>query len=137
MEVWIRYDGKVLEQIICEDEPRWSTEGGEIFQVDRLGDLAAELFDPITKSWIPNPTHAAFLIDFDLGVEHKAKAHAQKIMEARLFVAGIEIDGLLKKESEIAGIQLSELVDTVIAHNEEFEATELTRREIKMSTKEK
>jgi hypothetical protein len=132
MKVWIVIkDGRIIEQVL--GEPRFSveTEDAVIVQAPRLGDLASELFDLETKDWIPNPDHAAFIVDFDLGPDHKAKAHLQKVMEAKLLQAGIEIDGLLKKESETLGVNIEALAGEVLAHNAKFEVIEISRREIK------
>lgn len=139
MEYWVAHkNGKVLEQIEIEkgEEKRWSTdENATRVQVSRPGCLSSELFDADTSSWIPNPEYAAFEVDFNLGPEHKAKAHMQKVMEAKLLQIGLEVDGLLKKESEAIGVPLQELADTVLARNEVFEQTEISRREIKKGVK--
>jgi hypothetical protein len=136
METWIAYkNGRVVEQVLCEDgePPRWSTDakGAKRILAPRPGDLAAEIFDQKTGDWKANPVHAGFLADFDAGPEHKAKAHLQKVMEAKLLQVGIAVEGLLSKESQLIGLSVEELAASVLAHNAEFEEAEISRRKTK------
>ena len=63
MEHWLSHtNGCVIEQVLCEDgeEPRWSQDSDDAdkVQVERHGDLLAELFDVETLEWSPCPAHA-------------------------------------------------------------------------------
>ena len=66
---------------------------------------------------------------------HKAMAHAMKITEARLLLAGVAIDGILSAEADIAGIAPNELAEMVLAKAEPFVALELERRRIKIDAR--
>lgn len=138
MAVWIALkDGKVAEQILTEEgqDPMFSVdaEGAEFFEVDRVGDLAAELFDKDTGGWVDNPEHVAIIADIDAGAEHIAMVHIMKAMEARLILAGVPTEGLLAAEAERFGLDLVELARTVADKAAETVDKEMARREAKLS----
>ena len=63
MEHWLSHiNGRVIEQILCEDGDalRWSEDSDDAdkVQVERHGDLLAELFDAETLGWSLCPAHA-------------------------------------------------------------------------------
>lgn len=135
-EVWIAFkDGRVIEQVLRAPATalRWSVdvEGAIIHEVPRLGDLAAELYDPETREWIPNPDHAGFLADFDAGPEHIAFAHLTKAIEARLILSGQNIDGMLKAEADALGMPVDELARAVDENARAAIVKEVERRLIK------
>jgi hypothetical protein len=63
MEYWLSHtNGCVIEQVFCKDgeEPRWSQDSDDAdkVQVERHGDLLAEIFDVETASWEPSVAYA-------------------------------------------------------------------------------
>lgn len=74
---------------------------------------------------------AAARADFEAGQDHIARAHAVKEIEARLIVAGVALDGLLKAESDALGIDLEELAALVLERAEAFKQKEVNRRVMK------
>lgn len=63
MEYWLSHkSGRVIEQVLCDDgeAPRWSEDSKRStkVQVERHGDLLAEMFDAETLAWSPSVDHA-------------------------------------------------------------------------------
>lgn len=69
--------------------------------------------------------------DRDAGREHIAFAHAMKAVEARLYLAGVEIDGMLRAEADALGVPLEQLARAVDEKARTAIETEVTRRMMK------
>ncbi len=84
-----------------------------------------EDWDEVQGKFVKDHPGAA---DHKAGVVAIAAAHASKILEARLFVKGVEVDGYLSAEAAALNIPIAELVDSVIQKAEAALASEVQRR---------
>ncbi len=74
--------------------------------------------------------------DLDIPVNHIARAHAVKQVEAALILSGYALThGLLAEEAAANGLDLAELAQSVLANAAEFRALEAARRQRKWAAR--
>ena len=74
--------------------------------------------------------------DIDIPVNHIARAHAVKHVEAALILSGYALThGLLAEEATDNGLDLAELAQSVLANAADFRAREAARRKRKWSAR--
>lgn len=74
--------------------------------------------------------------DIDIPVNHIARAHAVKQVEAALILSGYALThGLLAEEAAANGLDLAELAQSVLANAADFRAREAARRQRKWAAR--